>query len=78
MAAGTRLRFFFPLCMTVSSVNSVRDDVRVAVEAELKRRELKVRGNEESMLVQDPDGFECGWVENTNKRASRSRDVGSS
>src|SRR5713226_3840059 len=33
-------------------------NVRLAVEAELKRRGLKTRSNDESLFVQDPDGFE--------------------
>ena len=33
-------------------------NVRAELESELKRRNLKVRGNPESLLFEDPDGFE--------------------
>ena len=33
-------------------------NVRADLESELKRRGLKVRGNPESLLFEDPDGFE--------------------
>jgi catechol-2,3-dioxygenase len=33
-------------------------NVRAELESELKRRGLKVRGNAESLLFEDPDGFE--------------------